>query len=72
MLQVCKKLDVGFRAHVKSHKTLELAAIQVGETGPANFIASTLVEAENLANFVLGWQARGREVSVGSSRWIEE
>jgi D-serine deaminase-like pyridoxal phosphate-dependent protein len=58
MLQVCKKLDVGFRAHVKSHKTLELSALQVGETGPANFIVSTLIEAEHLANFVSGEQTK--------------
>lgn len=72
MLQVCKKLDVGFRAHVKSHKTLELAAIQVGETGPANFIVSTLAEAENLAGFVVDLQAQGREASVSHLGWSEE
>ncbi|KAF1920399.1 putative serine dehydratase domain-containing protein [Ampelomyces quisqualis] len=64
MLQVCKKLDVGFRAHVKSHKTIELACLQVGETGPANFIVSTLIEAEHLADLVLRWQGSGREASI--------
>ncbi|KAL6149905.1 hypothetical protein ACJBU6_11432 [Exserohilum turcicum] len=33
MLQVCKQLGVGFRAHVKSHKTVELSRLQVGEDG---------------------------------------
>ncbi|OAK99794.1 hypothetical protein IQ06DRAFT_222350 [Phaeosphaeriaceae sp. SRC1lsM3a] len=64
MLQVCQKLDVGFRAHVKSHKTLELSMLQVGETGPANFIVSTVIEAENLSPFVVECQKKGRETSI--------
>jgi D-serine deaminase-like pyridoxal phosphate-dependent protein len=67
MLQVCQQLTVGFRAHVKSHKTLELAKLQVGETGPANFIVSTLIEAENLRPFVLDCQSKRREASVSYS-----
>lgn len=66
MLQVCQKLDVGFRAHVKSHKTLELAMLQVGETAPANFIVSTVIEAENLLPFVVECQKNGREASVSN------
>ena len=64
MLQVCQKLDVGFRAHVKSHKTLELSVLQVGEKGPANFIVSTVIEAENLLPFVEECQKKGRTASV--------
>ena len=70
MLQVCSKLSVGFRAHVKSHKTLELSRLMVGdglpglEHTPAHFIVSTLVEAENLVEYAKGEQARGRECSV--------
>ncbi|KAF1844006.1 uncharacterized protein K460DRAFT_368873 [Cucurbitaria berberidis CBS 394.84] len=64
MLQVCEKLNVGFRAHVKSHKTCELSKLQVGETGPANFIVSTVIEAENLLPYLLECQANGREASV--------
>jgi D-serine deaminase-like pyridoxal phosphate-dependent protein len=64
MLQVCQKLNVGFRAHVKSHKTLELSKLQVGETGPANFIVSTVIEAENLLEYVAECQKTGREASV--------
>ncbi|KAF1977045.1 hypothetical protein BU23DRAFT_587645 [Bimuria novae-zelandiae CBS 107.79] len=63
MLDVCQKLGVGFRAHVKSHKTLELSKLQVG-SGPANFIVSTVTEAENLLPFLLECQASGRESSV--------
>ncbi|KAL5121075.1 hypothetical protein ACEQ8H_000926 [Pleosporales sp. CAS-2024a] len=64
MLHVCEKLGVGFRAHVKSHKTLELSKLQVGATGPANFIVSTVIEAENLLPLVLDCQRQGREASI--------
>ncbi|KAJ4348175.1 uncharacterized protein N0V89_009547 [Didymosphaeria variabile] len=65
MLDVCEKLGVGFRAHVKSHKTLELSKLQVGTgDGEANFIVSTLTEAENLLPFLLECQSNGRESSV--------
>jgi hypothetical protein len=64
MLNICAELKVGFRAHVKSHKTLELAKMQVGESGPANFIVSTIVEAENLLPYLCDAQGMGREASV--------
>lgn len=64
MLNVCKVLGVGFRAHVKSHKTVELSKLQVGKEGAANFIVSTIIEAENLAELVLEEQGKGREASV--------
>ncbi|KAF2263551.1 hypothetical protein CC78DRAFT_273266 [Lojkania enalia] len=64
MLEVSKALGVGFRAHVKSHKTLELSKMQVGEDGPANFVVSTLIEAENLLSFLLECQAKDRPCSV--------
>ncbi|KAH7137956.1 putative serine dehydratase domain-containing protein [Dendryphion nanum] len=31
MLEACKGLGVGFRAHVKSHKTIEISRLQVGD-----------------------------------------
>ena len=69
MLQVCKQLGVGFRAHVKSHKTLELSKLQVGgeeagKSDAANFIVSTIMEAEHLAPLVAEEQGKGREASV--------
>ncbi|KAF2201533.1 hypothetical protein GQ43DRAFT_415631 [Delitschia confertaspora ATCC 74209] len=64
MLGACKELGMGFRAHVKSHKTLELAKLQVGEDGPANFIVSTILEAEQLAPYLRECQAKGRECSI--------
>lgn len=64
MLNICAELKVGFRAHVKSHKTLELSKMQVGESGPANFIVSTIAEAENLLPELCDAQGKGREASV--------
>ena len=66
MLDVCSKLGVGFRAHVKSHKTLELSQMQVGaeQSQPANFIVSTIAEAENLLPYLCYAQGVGREASV--------
>ncbi|KAF1832740.1 hypothetical protein BDW02DRAFT_570742 [Decorospora gaudefroyi] len=64
MLNICAELKVGFRAHVKSHKTLELSRMQVGDSGPANFIVSTIAEAENLLPYLCDAQGIGREASV--------
>lgn len=78
MLGICAELGVGFRAHVKSHKTLELARLQVGDEGEggektwgkggggkkANFIVSTVMEAEQLVGYVRGVQEKGWEGSV--------
>ncbi|KAF2175630.1 hypothetical protein K469DRAFT_610035 [Zopfia rhizophila CBS 207.26] len=64
MLEVCKALDVLFRVHVKSHKTIELAKLQVGSSGPAHFVVSTITEAEHLLPFLLECQAQGRECSL--------
>ncbi|KAJ5135624.1 uncharacterized protein N7515_004902 [Penicillium bovifimosum] len=46
MLHTIKALNVGFRAHIKSHKTPELANLQIGDLSSANFIASTTQEIE--------------------------
>jgi hypothetical protein len=70
MLSICAELKVGFRAHVKSHKTLELSKMQVGESGPANFIVSTIAEAENLLPELCNAQGKGREASVCSMMFI--
>ncbi|KAG9191763.1 hypothetical protein G6011_10497 [Alternaria panax] len=64
MLNICAELKVGFRAHIKTHKTLELSKMQVGRSGPANFIVSTIAEAENLLPELCDSQANGREASV--------
>ena len=71
MLDVCEQLGVGFRAHVKSHKTRELSEMQVGEglgrSGgqvPARFIVSTVAEAENLRGFMNKVRRQGRGGNV--------
>lgn len=38
--------------------------MQVGDEGPANFIVSTVVEAEHLLGYVKECQDKGRESSV--------
>lgn len=45
-------------------QTLELSKLQVGDKGPANFIVSTLMEAENLLPYLIESQAQGHEASV--------
>jgi len=70
MLHVCQKLDVGFRAHIKSHKTLEMSKMQVGDSGPAHFIVSTVVEAEHLAGYVKECQEQGRDASVSDANQL--
>ncbi|KAF2026705.1 hypothetical protein EK21DRAFT_73561 [Setomelanomma holmii] len=72
MLQVCDRLGVGFRAHVKSHKTLELSRLQVGDGDGqngglglgTNFIVSTMIEAEHLVEYVRSVQDGGRGASI--------
>jgi hypothetical protein len=47
--------------------------MQVGESGPANFIVSTIAEAENLLPELRDAQGKGREASVcimGFISWI--
>ncbi|KAF2272418.1 uncharacterized protein EI97DRAFT_436913 [Westerdykella ornata] len=66
MLNVCHALGVAFRAHVKSHKTIELSRMQVGDddSRTAHFAVSTLIEAENLVPLANEYQARGRKCNI--------
>ncbi|OJJ07418.1 hypothetical protein ASPVEDRAFT_142573 [Aspergillus versicolor CBS 583.65] len=65
MLRTVKALDVAFRAHVKSHKTNEIAEMQVADKDiPANFIASTVLEIETLVPLLKKLQAENRPVNV--------
>lgn len=66
MLDAAKSLGLGFRAHVKTHKTVELARFQVGETSTAvKLIGSTIAEAELLLPYMMECQKAGRNVNVG-------
>jgi len=65
MLESCAQLGVGFRAHVKTHKTTQLAKLQVGEdSSSVKLVASTVSEIENLLPWLLECKVAGREVSV--------
>ncbi|KAK3071430.1 hypothetical protein LTR53_008634 [Teratosphaeriaceae sp. CCFEE 6253] len=67
MLETATKLGVGFRAHVKTHKTTQLARLQVGADprSPVKLVASTVSEIENLLPWLLECKAQGREVLYG-------
>ncbi|KAF4534769.1 uncharacterized protein LTHEOB_2744 [Lasiodiplodia theobromae] len=68
MLDATRALGVGFRAHVKTHKTTQLALLQAGGTSsttsstsePAHFIASTLPEIQHLVPALHSLRAAGR------------
>ncbi|KAF9630002.1 hypothetical protein BFW01_g183 [Lasiodiplodia theobromae] len=68
MLDATRALGVGFRAHVKTHKTTQLALLQAGGTSsptsstsePAHFIASTLPEIQHLVPTLLALRSAGR------------
>ncbi|KAH8734485.1 putative serine dehydratase domain-containing protein [Ilyonectria robusta] len=66
MLQAIKRLDLGWRPHIKTHKTIELTRRQVGDadTTPANIVVSTILEAEKVVPLLQEYQQRGREVNV--------
>ncbi|KUM64969.1 hypothetical protein ACN42_g2080 [Penicillium freii] len=65
MIRTVKELDVGFRAHVKSHKKTEIAEMQVGDkTLDGNFIASTMLEIEGLVPLLKKLQSERHRVNV--------
>ncbi|EGP83343.1 uncharacterized protein MYCGRDRAFT_76868 [Zymoseptoria tritici IPO323] len=65
MLTATQTLGVGFRAHVKTHKTTQLAELQVGKDSKSvNLIASTVAEIENLAPWLLECQSQGKTTSI--------
>ncbi|KAK5995341.1 D-serine dehydratase [Cladobotryum mycophilum] len=66
MLQTVKDLNLGWRAHVKTHKTIEVTRLQVGDdiSRPANLIVSTLAEAEFILPLLKEWTSKGRKVNV--------
>ncbi|KAE8422754.1 putative serine dehydratase domain-containing protein [Aspergillus pseudocaelatus] len=65
MIRTVKELGVGFRAHVKSHKTAEIAEMQVDDKSlEGNFIASTILEIETLVPLLKKLKAEQRDVNV--------
>ncbi|KAG9242515.1 putative serine dehydratase domain-containing protein [Calycina marina] len=63
MLEACKSLDLGWRAHIKTHKTTELTRLQVGD-GLANVIVSTIIEAEHITPLLLEYKSQGRAINL--------
>ncbi|KAH0493170.1 hypothetical protein TgHK011_008089 [Trichoderma gracile] len=66
MLEAVGRLGLGWRAHVKTHKTIELTRLQVGEDvgRPANLIVSTLSEAEFILPLLEEYKSKGRKVNI--------
>jgi D-serine deaminase-like pyridoxal phosphate-dependent protein len=65
MLAAVEDLQVSFRAHIKTHKTTELAQLQVGEEcKDVRLIVSTLAELEHLLPLLLDFQKRKAKVNV--------
>ncbi|KAI0009412.1 putative serine dehydratase domain-containing protein [Xylariaceae sp. FL0662B] len=64
MLEAVERLQLSWRAHIKTHKTEELTRLQVGDKGPVNLIVSTVIEAEKLLPLLKEYQAQDRPVNV--------
>ncbi|KKA28701.1 hypothetical protein TD95_003787 [Thielaviopsis punctulata] len=65
MLDTVDRLGLSWRPHVKTHKTLELTRLQVGETSlEVNLVVSTVLEAEQLIPLLKEFQSKGRKVNV--------
>ncbi|KAI1314217.1 putative serine dehydratase domain-containing protein [Xylaria venustula] len=66
MLETARKLNLNWRAHIKTHKTAELTRLQVGDddSTPVNIVVSTLTEAENVLPLLKEYQSKGRQVNV--------
>lgn len=64
MLDTASKLDISFRAHIKTHKTIQGSRLQVGDHGPVRLVVSTVAELEHITHWLKECVAQGREVSV--------
>jgi D-serine deaminase-like pyridoxal phosphate-dependent protein len=64
MLNTAETLDVQFRAHIKTHKTIQGSKLQVGEHGPARFVVSTIAELELILPWLQECIRADREVNV--------
>ncbi|KAL0942874.1 alanine racemase domain protein [Colletotrichum truncatum] len=65
MLDAVQALGVGFRAHVKTHKTTQLARLQVGETSSqVKIVVSTVPELQHLLPLLREFKDNGRQIDV--------
>ncbi|KAH6693928.1 putative serine dehydratase domain-containing protein, partial [Plectosphaerella plurivora] len=52
MLDTAHRLGISFRAHVKTHKTIELTKLQLGTTPSPRLVVSTIAELEFLLPYL--------------------
>ncbi|KAH7230524.1 uncharacterized protein BKA55DRAFT_545222 [Fusarium redolens] len=65
MLKAVNTLDLGFRAHVKTHKTIEATRLQIGQgSGDVKLIVSTLAEIEHLLPLLKEFKDAGRRLDI--------
>ncbi|KAI1433863.1 putative serine dehydratase domain-containing protein [Xylaria sp. CBS 124048] len=66
MLEAAQKLQLHWRAHIKTHKTSELTRLQVGDNDstPVNIVVSTLTEGEHVLPLLKEYQQKGRQVNM--------
>ncbi|KAI1475611.1 putative serine dehydratase domain-containing protein [Daldinia eschscholtzii] len=66
MLEAAERLQLSWRAHIKTHKTEELTRLQVGDksSSPVNLIVSTIIEAEKLVPLLKEYRDKGRKINV--------
>lgn len=65
MLDAVSRLGVNFRPHVKTHKTIELTRLQMGNSSKdVRLVVSTVMEAESLVPYLKECQQAGATVSV--------
>ncbi|KAF5640856.1 alanine racemase [Fusarium sp. NRRL 25303] len=65
MLKAVDTLGLGFRAHVKTHKTIEATRLQVGQGSvDVKLIVSTLAEIEHLLPLLKEYRDAGRRLDI--------
>ncbi|CAK7227278.1 hypothetical protein SBRCBS47491_006516 [Sporothrix bragantina] len=64
MLTAVQAMHLGWRAHIKTHKTIELTRLQVGDELPVRLIASTVLEAERVLPLLQSYQEADRSVNI--------
>ncbi|KAK4504196.1 hypothetical protein PRZ48_005112 [Zasmidium cellare] len=65
LLRAIEALGAEFRAHVKTHKTIEGARLQAGESSTTvRLVASTIPEIEHLVPLVHEFRSAGRKVDI--------
>ncbi|KAH8204926.1 hypothetical protein TruAng_000965 [Truncatella angustata] len=65
MLQAVQALNVNFRAHVKTHKTSELALLQIGsDMHDVHLAVSTVAEIEHLLPTLCNLKESGRAINI--------